>query len=98
MTSDTEECAHGEGLLAIASVPGSAKLMDSDLKSKNSKVKTNPCWRFSGGSTPPYSALVSNCVFCAEFWETGAHPTTVSSYIHIQSTFRSVEMHSKGRY
>ena len=43
MTSDTEECAHGEGLLAVASVPGRAKLMDSDLKSENSKVKTNPC-------------------------------------------------------
>ena len=105
MTSDTEKCAHGERLLAVATVPGSAKLMDSDLKSKNSKVKTNSCWRFSGGSNPPYSALVSNCVFCAEFWETGAHPTTVSSYTYIkksflaiQSTFRSVEMHSKGRY
>ena len=80
MTSDTEKCAHGERLLAVASVPGSAKLMDSDLKSKNSKIKTNPCWRFSGGSNTPYSALVT-AFFGQNFGKQG-HPTTVSPYVH----------------
>ena len=80
MTSDTEKCAHGECLLAVASVPGSAKLMDSDLKSKNSKVKTNPCWRSSEGSNPSYSALVT-AFFAQNFGKQG-HPTTVSTYIH----------------
>ena len=80
MTSDAEKCAHGERLLAVASVPGSAELMDSDLKSKNSKVKTNPCWRSSGGSNPSYPALVT-AFFAQKFGKQG-HPTTVSSFIH----------------
>ena len=71
MTSDTEKCAHGERLLAVASVPGSAKLMNSDLKSRNSKVKTNPCWGFSGGSNPSYSALVAT-FFAHNFGKQGA--------------------------